>query len=415
MVRKASWPILIGAFVVARFVPAAVAGTVPVRTGLDVLVAQGFAPLRGKRIGLVTHGAAIAADGRDAVTVFSRAPGVRLVALFAPEHGLRGTVPAGVRSGSARDRATGLPVYSLYGAVRRPTPRMLRGIDALVVDLQDAGVRSYTYLSTLGLCMEAAAARGIALIVLDRPNPLGGERMEGNCPHASFRSFVGHYPVPYLHGMTFGELARMIRAEGWPGGRRGGRLTVIPMQGWRRDMGWRETGLRWVPPSPNVVDDETPRYLAATGIVGETAVLDVGAGTRYAFRVAGMPGLDGVALAAQLNARGMPGVRFEPAVWTAMQGRYRGRQCAGVRLHIEDVARVSLTRINFEILAAVLRVRPGSTLFLPGRIRMFDLVCGTDRVRRELHAGHSPEAVWSRWDTCGRAFAVQRRPYLLYF
>lgn len=414
MVRNASWPFLIGALAISGGAPVALADAVPVRTGLDVLIAQGFAPLRGKRIGLVTHRAATTADGRDAAVVLSRAPGVRLVALFAPEHGLRGAVPAGVRFGTARDRATGLPVYSLYGALRRPTPRMLQGMDALVVNLQDAGVRSYTYLSTLGLCMEAAATRNVELVVLDRPNPLGGEQMEGNSPNVLFRSFVGRYPVPYLHGMTFGELARMIQAEGWLVGRRRCRLTVIPMQGWRRHMLWHATGMRWVPTSPNVPDAETPRYLAATGIAGETSVVDVGAGTRFPFRVAGMPGLDGPAMAAHLNARGLPGVRFEPAVWTAAQGRYRGRLCAGVRLYIADGARAPLTRINFEILAAVLRVRPGVRLFLPARARMFDQVCGTDRVRRELHAGHSPEAVWSRWHTSGRAFAMQRQPYLLY-
>ena len=220
-----------------------------VTTGLENLVAQRFAPFQGKRIGLITNPTGVDSLLRTDIDLLFHAKGVKLAALYGPEHGVRGDAEAGASVGNARDTETGLPVYSLYGATRKPTAEMLRGVDILVFDIQDIGSRSYTYISTLGLCMEAAADAHLPLFVLDRPNPLTGERIEGNIPTPDYFSFVGRYPIPYAHGLTVGELARMMNGEGWLNGRHCD-LTVIPMLGWQRDMGWNATGLPWVPQQP---------------------------------------------------------------------------------------------------------------------------------------------------------------------
>lgn len=388
--------------------------TPPTYTGLDVLMMRDVSPLQGKRIGLITHRAGVTFEGKSAIDVLANAPEVKLVALFAPEHGIRGATAAGEKVSDTRDTATGLPIYSLYGSTRKPTARMLRGVDALVFNLQDVGVRSYTYLSTLGLCMEAAAENGLEFIVLDRPNPLGGNKIEGNLPSSAFRSFVGRYPVPYVHGMTFGELARMINAQGWLAGKRACKLTVVPMQGWRRNMMWEPTGRAWIPTSPNVPTAETPRFLAATGIAGELPALDVGVRTATPFTTVGAPGLNADALATTLNSRNLNGVSFQAANWVARHGAYKGSRCQGVRIQCEDAAKSQLTRINFEIIDAVRRQKPSLRLFPPARARMFDLVCGTDAVRKGLAAGQSPAALWQRWNRGSDTFQTKRKPYLLY-
>jgi uncharacterized protein YbbC (DUF1343 family) len=388
--------------------------TPAVKTGIEVLVERRFAPLKGRRVGLITNRAGVTSDGQMTIDLLANTPEVKLIALFAPEHGIRGTAEAGAKVGHSRDAKTGLPIYSLYGQTRKPTARMLRGLDALVYDLQDTGQRSYTYISTLGLCMEAAAEHDLAFFVLDRPNPLGGERIEGNIPTSAFRSFVGKYPIPYLYGLTAGELARMIQGEGWLGGKRRTKLTVIPLQNWRRDMTWEDTGLPWIPTSPNVPRAETSRLLAATGIAGELSALDVGVRTAEPFAVIGAPGLNAEAFAQTLNNRTLPGVAFQPAAWQSRFGPLRGKRCHGVRLAFPDPAQAEITRLNFEVLDALRRARPGLPLFPASRARMFDLVCGTDTVRKHLQAGVSVATIWKRWNADSVPFRRQREKYLLY-
>lgn len=230
-------------------------------TGIDVLAAQNFAPLAGKRVGLITNATGVDRELRATADLLAAAPEVELLALFAPEHGVRGDRPAGERVASYVDVATGLPVHSLYGRTRAPTPEMLAGLDVLVYDIQDIGVRSYTYISTLGLAMRAAAQAGIAVMVLDRPNPLGGERVEGAPVEPGFESFVGAYPIPYVYGLTVGELARMIAGEGWLGEGVQVALEVVPLQGWRRDMDFRATGLPWVMTSPHIPTPESAAFM----------------------------------------------------------------------------------------------------------------------------------------------------------
>ena len=386
-----------------------------VLTGIDVLVAQNFAPLRGKRIGLVTNQTGIARDGRSTVDVLARAPGVKLAALFGPEHGVRGDVQAGRSVGNRRDARTGLPVYSLYGRTTRPSASMLRGLQVLVFDMQDIGSRSYTYISTLGECMAACAQYGVSLVVLDRPNLVGGNRIEGNIRESALKSFVGAYPIPYNHGLTIGELAHMINGRGWAGKKRCN-LSVISMRGYRRTMNPQESGLPWKATSPNIPYPHSPYFYAATGIVGELSTLSIGIGTAFPFQVAGAPGLDAWALANELSRRRLAGVEFSPVQWRPSRGAYAGRTCTGVQISFTDISTASLTRLNFEIMDAVRKTKPSHRFFGASRAkdRMFDLCCGTTRVRRMFQAGQPAAKIWAAWNAGSATFRTQRKPYLLY-
>jgi uncharacterized protein YbbC (DUF1343 family) len=272
----------------------------PTRLGIDVLAADRFAALRGLRVGMITNQTGVNGNGTLSRVALQRAIGRRLVSLFGPEHGMDTRVRAGERVANSRDSATGLPVWSLYGATRMPTPEMVAGLDALVFDIQDIGVRSYTYISTMALAMEAAGAAGKRFFVLDRPNPLSGARVQGPPLEPRWQSFVSQVPVPYVHGLTIGEMARMMTAEGWiatpP------RLDVIGMQGWRRSMDWGDTGLSWVATSPNIPNAMSPFYCAVTGLLGELRGVDIGINTPQAFKVAAAEGVDGARLAADLTA-----------------------------------------------------------------------------------------------------------------
>ena len=264
-----------------------------VQTGIEVLRESGFEPLRGKRVGLVTNPTGV--DSRlvstiDILDSAAKRGTFQLVALYGPEHGVRGNVTAGERVASGRDPKSGVPVLSLYGATRKPTPQMLAGVDLLVFDIQDIGTRSYTYLSTLGRVMEAAAENHIPVLVLDRPNPLGGLRVEGNEQLApGYTSFVSAYPVPYVHGMTLGEAARMLNEEGLLAGGVRCELQVVPMKGWNREMTWNSCGLPWVPTSPHIPTPESALFYPATGTVGELGTLHIGVGYTLPFQTLAAP------------------------------------------------------------------------------------------------------------------------------
>ncbi len=389
----------------------ALAQSAPVLPGVDVLIAEDFAPLRGKGVGLVTNQTGRTRDGRATIDVLREAPGVKLIALFAPEHGVRGERPAGASVKSYRDKITGLPVYSLYGATRKPTAAMLRGVQVLVFDLQEIGARSYTYLATLGTCMEACAERKIPFVVLDHPNPLGGA-VEGNVP-ARF-SFVCPFPLAYRHGMTIGEIARWLNAKR---ARRGHQcaLQVVPLQNYRRTLTWEATGLTWLRTSPNIPYERSPYFYEATGLLGELPGLSIGIGTPWPFEVAGAPGLDAYALEAELNRRHLPGWEFRAASWTPERGRFAGRLCTGVEIHLTDEKRAQLTRLNFEIFDAVRRVAPGVQFFNSARHnKMFDAACGTVQIRRMLQAGKPAREVWNFWSSGAAMFEKQAAPFRLY-
>ena len=385
-----------------------------VMTGIDVLLAEGFKPLAGKRVGLITNPTGITADMRSTVDVLHAAREVSLVALFGPEHGIRGDLPAGKHVGDARDTVTGLPAYSLYGATRKPEAEVLRGIDVLVYDIQDIGSRSYTYISTMGAAMSAAAEKGIAVVVLDRPNPLTGKRVEGRPLDPQFASFVGAYPIPYVYGMTCGELARMINEEGWLEGGAKCDLTVVPMRGWNREMWFDDTGLVWVPPSPHIPRPGSAAFYAATGIMGELHVVSEGVGYTLPFEIAAAPWMDGEVVARELNARRLAGVHFRPVYFQPYYASFKEERCGGVQIHLEDRDRVRLTSVQFHVMDVVRGRYPDVRLFGKKRDRMFDKVCGTDRIREMFLSGEALEQILEVWDSGMETFLERRAKYLMY-
>lgn len=389
-----------------------------ISTGIDVLEAGGFAELRGKRIGLISNPSAVNRRGQATWRILKKASEVSLVALFGAEHGFDGKSKAGTEVRDGREPETGLPIYSLYGPgpTRKPTTHMLRGIDVLVYDIQDTGCRSYTFISTLGLAMEACAEAGVDFCVLDRPNPLGGLRVEGPQRAPRFKSFVGQWPIPYVYGMTPGELARMLNGEGWTSRRC--QLSVVRMKGWTRSMTWKGTGLKWIAPSPNVPTGETPLYLVATGILGEIGGLNLATGTPDSFRLVGAPWLDPGKLSRQLQLAKLPGVRFQPIELDLNRNAKDGKEFRGIRLDFTDAARAPLVAVNYHILEAVKKAF-GRDLFAQAMARgrrwdMFDKVSGTDQVRLALQKGRPARDIVAAWSDGEAEFRRRRGPYLLY-
>lgn len=355
-----------------------------VKTGVEVLREQKFSGLTGKRVGLITNPTGVDSRLRSTVDILFEAAGVRLVALFGPEHGVRGDHAAGDHVGAATDSATGLPVYSLYGNTRKPTPDMLNGIDVLVYDIQDIGCRSYTYISTMGLAMEAAAERGIGFMVLDRPNPLGGLRVEGPPVANGFESFVSGYPVPYVYGLTCGELASMLNGERMLAHGVQCSLTVIPMKGWKREMNFAATGLPWVPTSPHIPESSTPAYYVSAGMLGELGVVSEGVGYTIPFQVYAAPWINPKAVAERLNRLGLAGVVFRPLVFRPFYGRYKDTELRGVQIHFTGPGPADLMGLQFRFMEVHNDLYPDKnpfTLADPSRLRMFDRVAGTDSIR----------------------------------
>ena len=283
-----------------------------VLTGIDVLTQQHFKCLQGKRVGLITNPTGVNANLVSTVDVLKAAPGVNLVALYGPEHGVRGDIHAGDKVETARDAKTGLPVFSLYGKTRKPTPEMLKDVDVLVYDIQDIGCRSFTFISTMGLAMEAAAESDKEFVVLDRPNPLGGLKIEGNITDDDCMSFVSQFKIPYIYGLTCGELARMLNDEGMLKGGVRCKLTVVKMKNWKRSMGYADTGLQWIASSPHIPQAVTAYYYPTSGILGELGYVSIGVGYTIPFQMFAAPWIDAVQLADAMNAHQMPGVTFRP-------------------------------------------------------------------------------------------------------
>jgi len=371
-------------------------------TGIDVLEARNFAPLIGKRIGLITNQTGIDRAGRSTIALLAQAPGVKLVALFSPEHGIAGSDDAAVAS--SVDPATGVPIYSLYGATQRPTDAMLTGVDVLVFDLQDAGVRFYTYITTMGYAMEAAAQHHIAFYVLDRPDPLGGERVAGPMLDAGRESFTAYFPMPIIPGMTLGEMALMFNAENHIGCD----LHVIQMRNWSRDEWFDETGLPWVSPSPNLRSFQAELLYPGIEIL-QSAGVSVGRGTPTPFEQFGAPWIRASDLAAELNRRNIPGVRFAPARFTPDSGVHQGELCEGARLEVTDRAAFDPMRAGVEIAVALARLYPSN--FDPRKI-MF--LVGNESTIDALARGDSPAAIMAAWKESLAPFMAMRAKYLLY-
>jgi len=373
-----------------------------VETGLDVLEAQKFAPLRGKRIGIITNHTGIDAQGKSTIDLLTHAPGLEVVALFSPEHGLAGRLDEKVSS--SKDAATGLPVYSLYDENRRPTDSMLEGIDALLFDIQDAGVRFYTYTATMGYCMEAAAKRRIAFYVLDRPNPIGGEIIEGPVLDADKTSFVAYYPLPVRYGLTIGELAQFFNAESHINAD----LHVIAMKNWRRNYFFESTGVRWVPPSPNLRSVKGAITYPGLEIL-QSAGLSVGRGTEMPFEQFGAPWMDGQQVAAALNAAHLPGLKFVPQSFIPVSGLYMGRRCGGVGIRIVDRAAVRAMRLGIQIAVVLGKMYPQDF-----EIAKTITLLGNSETVEKLRNGASPAEILASWQGALTQFDLTRRKYFLY-
>ena len=400
------------------------AGSAPdVKTGIEVLRDNGFKELQGKRVGLVTNPTGVDRNLVSTVDILANAEGVELVALYGPEHGVRGNVHAGGHVDSSVDPATGLPVYSLYGATRKPTKEMLDSIDVIVYDIQDNGCRSFTYISTLGLLMEAAAEYDKELMVLDRPNPLGGNKVEGCYVEPGYFSFVSQFKIPYLYGLTVGELATLLNEEGLVVGEKGDkepfkcRLTVIPMEGWNRDMLYTDTKLPWVLPSPHVPQPESAIYYPASGILGELGYMSIGIGYTLPFQLFAAPWIDAEKLAAALNGRGIEGVRFRPLYIQPFYSAHAGENLGGVQMYVTDFNKAELTAIQFQVLEAVAELYPEKKVFdnaNQGRYRMFDQVCGTNYIRETFARNNKYSDIQEYWNKDVAAFKELSAKYYLY-
>ena len=376
-----------------------------VKTGIEVLRDREFRGLVGKRVGLVTNPSGVDHLLNSTVDILYNAPGVELVALYGPEHGVRGDIYAGDHVKDSKDEATGLPVYSLYGATRKPTKEMLQGIDIMVYDIQDVGVRSYTFISTLGLVMEACGEMGIEVMVLDRPNPLGGNKIEGCYVEPGFYSFVSQYPIPYVYGLTVGELAVMINEEGMNRGQKGTqeparcKLTVVPMKGWTRDMLYEDTGLPWVLPSPNIPFKDTPMYYAAAGICGELAgFMNIGIGYTLPFQIFGATWLDPDKLKVKLDSYGLPGISFRTIWYKPFSGSQQGKLVKGLQYFFTDYENARLTDTQFYVMQAVAQLYPDKKAFeVISGYGLFDKVCGTDYVRTEFKKRYNVTDIIEYW------------------
>ncbi len=374
--------------------------------GVDVLASHNFDILRGKRVGLITNHTSYTSSGEMTRVAMKRALGANLTTLYAPEHGIFGTETAGKSVADRRDPVTGLKVYSLHGDYRKPQPWMLKNIDVLVFDVQDIGCRSYTYISTMAVSMEAAAQNGKMFVVLDRPNPLGGQRVEGPPLTSAWKSFVGQVPVPYVHGLTVGELAMMISGQRWISSVP--QLVVVKMEGWNRNMVWQDTGLRWHATSPNIPYATSPAYYVATGILGSAASADVGIPwSRNPFGYAGASGVNAQAMYAYCQKLNAPGVGFTP---------YSRDGFGGVQLSISPRATADLTALDVLMTAQLNRLSGGKVLgrMKGDQLNLFHKVCGSDSVYRQLRSGGSAMSIVASWQRPNAAFRSSRQRYLLY-
>ena len=373
--------------------------------GIDRLEARGFDSLKGKRVGLITNQTGVNSSGRRTREIISKAPGVNLVALFTPEHGLDGKELAGKYVANRKDPLTGVTAHSLYGPTRKPTPEMLKGIDVLVYDMQDIGVRSYTYVSTMARCMEAAGECGLDFVVLDRPNPLGGVRVEGPPVEPQWSSFVGQVPVPYVHGLTCGELARMLNDRKWMAAQC--KLTVVKMQGWDRSMVWNDTGLRWVQTSPNIPRADSPAYYVATGIVGSLAGLETGVGGPNPFEICAGKGVDPDTLTRSIKKLGLDGVQASP---------YTTGGFAGCRLAIDPKGKGDLCVLALNLLAETNKASKPD-LFAKSSADKLDIfwkVYGSRTIYDQLRKGIPVDQIAQTWKPSIDKFKSERREYLFY-
>ncbi|MEN8249476.1 MAG: DUF1343 domain-containing protein [Bacteroidota bacterium] len=385
-------------------------------TGIEVLEANRFDILKGKNIGLITNPTGVNSKLKSTVDILHEAKEVNLVALYGPEHGVRGNFSAGDKVGSSVDPKTGIPTFSLYGKTRKPTKEMLKGVDVLVYDIQDVGSRSYTYINTMGLAMEAAAENNIEFVVLDRPNPLGGNRVEGGLVEEGFFSFVSQYPVPYIYGFTPGEMATFINKEGLLKNQQKCKLHVVKMENWERSMSFPETGLPWVPTSPHVPRSNSAFFYSTTGIIGELDANSIGIGYTLPFEVFVTTWLDADKFAERMNKFNLKGVMFRPISFKPYYMKNKGKEHFGAQIFITDFNKVNLTEIQFRLVQAANELMPDSSVFEmnPHRFNMFDKVAGSNKIRELFMQNYRFEDIRELWEEPAKAFREKYKKYYLY-
>ena len=385
-----------------------------VQTGIEVLRADGFKLLEGKRVGLTTNPTGVDSNLKSTIDILWEAENVNLVALYGPEHGVRGNVHAGDVVDNEVDKKTGLKMYSLYGKTKKPNKEMMDEIDVMVYDIQDNGCRSYTYISTMGMLMEACIEHGKELIVLDRPNPLGGEKIEGCLVEDGYISFVSQFKIPYLYGQTPGELALYLNATDYENKCK---LTVVEMKGWERNMTWDETGLEWIVASPHVPHGQSAVFYPVTGIFGEFGYISIGVGYTLPFEVMGAPWISADTLAEAMNALELPGLEFRPIYYKPYYSTFQGELCQGVQIHILDYEKARLSEVQFLVVQELMRLWPEKDWFQlcnQKRFGMFDKVCGTNKIREMFGKRYQWEDIREYWYKDVEAYREASSKYYLY-
>ena len=395
-------------------------GMAQVKPGVETLREKGFAPLKGKRVGLITNPSGVDNNLKSTIDILSEAEGVTLAALYSPEHGVRGDIYAGAKVDTYVDKKTGVTVYSLYGKNKKPSAEMLKDIDVLIYDIQDNGCRSFTFISTMGLCMEACAENGKEFMVLDRPNPLSGLKVEGSLVEDGFYSLVSQFPIPYLYGLTPGELALMLNDGMLKDGKKAN-LTVVPMTGWRRKMTFDQTGMPWILPSPHQPYPQSAVYYPATGIIGELYNISIGVGYTMPFQLICAPWIEADKFCERMNALKLKGIVFRPIHIKPYYSQSKGENIQGVQLYITDVLAANLTMVQFYAMEVLAEMYPDKRLLdedgkgtLGNRWNMFDKVCGTNKIRIEFSKNYKVADIIDYWNKDVDDFKKKSKKYYLY-
>lgn len=386
-----------------------------VKLGIDVLKQRDFDILKGKNVGLLTNATGVDGELQSTIDVLNSADSVNLVCLFAPEHGVRGNVYAGGTVNGSVDAKTGLKVHSLYGKTKKPTVEMLKDVDVIVYDIQDVGCRSYTFVSSLGLVMEAAGENNKDVVVLDRPNPLGGNKIEGPLVYDGYFSFISKYAIPYVYGLTVGELATLLNEEGMT--KTKCNLTVVPMDGWKRDMDYSQAGLRWVMTSPQIPYWQCAAYYPMSGIVGELGVLNIGVGYTIPFDAFAADWINADSLATELNNMKLDGLTFRPIVYKPQFSALSGKIVQGVQVYVDDIQKARLTEVQFYVLEALHNLYPSKDIFgmcTDKTKKSFDNVCGSNKIRLKMSERYKFDDVKDIWRDSESSWRRKSKKYHLY-
>ncbi len=396
---------------------AALSISAAVKPGIEVLRDNHFKQLEGKRVGLITNPTGVDNNLKSTIDILHEAPNVKLVALYGPEHGVRGDVHAGDHIDNTIDPATGVKVYSLYGKTRKPTKEMLDDIDVLVYDIQDIGCRSFTFISTMGVAMEACAEYGKEFMVLDRPNPVGGNKVEGNLVEPKSVSFVSQYAIPYVYGLTPGELALMLNQEKMLENGKQVKLTVVPMTGWKRNMTFDQTKMPWVLPSPHIPQPISAYFYPASGILGELGYMSIGVGYTLPFQIFTAQWVEAEKLCKNLNDLNLPGLRFRPIHIKPFYSVGQGENMQGVQVYITDPEAANLSLTQFYVMQELAKLYPDHKVFDNAdqkRFNMFDKVTGSSKIRELFSKRHMVEDMIDYWNKDVKSFKAKSAKYYLY-